>query len=1107
MQYFLQGQLLTSTALNQNFKETVNASGNYYITGMHTHTNNIYITSVNSSTLFYNSDGTGYIGSVRGTNAVTYMVFGPNTNIVANGASGDIFSILTGNGHALYWANGQQFVLDILHALGPIGLIGDRGYDGSPGYNGSFGYTGSAARADTGYVGSVGATGPTGPVGFKGSVGDTGGTGPTGPGPVGGTGPTGADGYVGSPGEKGATGDPGGATGATGDKGYVGSPGIAETGYQGSIGATGATGLIGYRGSIGDYGYKGSPGDQGNRGETGYTGTRGDVGYTGSQGNDGYFGSTGYQGSEGAFTGRDIWYPSSTHTGEIFWDDNGYVNSVSEFVYLKKIDGLSYGHGDTLPRPFFKLTNPNLGYENDPLIFDGLSTLRVSLADANVQVTPTRISINASDYDSLFTKRNVYLRSGNTLPWNIMVMNLTHSSAIWNSNIVLTGDIWLKRSLVPVEYCVYANGHLISDPWGTRSIVIGGEQDDKKIGFSSVDFMNYDGLGSQTDYTAAKIIAHNSYNGYPGDAAELRFMTGDSTFINTHMVVAANGNVGINTLTPDASLTVGMDQPSALAYTWGTMNVHGTSTFTANVNIWGVTKHFNDVIMNDYQIANIYRLRMDHPGPFNGIIWESGNEWSIFEGVDDYVTDYTAGDLQIAYNTYIAAGVRHSTFRFPNVTNPYGWLDVAGNVVVGYDVWAGGEINGASLKIRNNDAQIGNSFYVINTTSNFVSVGEISPNSDFYVKGNANVTGNVWVGDTITATKFIVDGMLNSEILYVANNVVTGNLNFIYTDESGLRVQNDVLIYGDLTIVGNVTTIDTQNLVVNDNIIVVANNNLDNLLDFGYVGKYVNTLSFDNYAGLYRNHLDGKFYLMGQYHPYPNSTIDSSHYSYKLATLVVDQLESSTVVSTANNSNSANFANNAGYLGNVAANQYFLKYESNTLTGNIIFSGANVDMWGTVHVNNLITDTLTYTGGGLLADGSSGNFTANGTLSHKGLVFTTGTHIDQLVSATDTGLVVGPNWISTTVNNDLLITGSYYIQLLSSVKNELYSGVMSWKTGFIGGKVDEEISLHRVSDGSAADYLYLRVYAETGITDTCLQIAADATRVADDYTYNIRRLL
>ncbi len=183
-------------------------------------------------------------------------------------------------------AQGAQGVQGIQGIQGVQGIQGNTGATGPQGAQGNTGPTGATgsqglqgAQGSQGIQGVQGTTGPTGPTGSQGVQGAQGpqgvqgiqgATGPTGP--TGSQGVQGAQGPQGVQGIQGATG-PTGPTGSQGVQGAQGSQGVQ--GIQGNTGPTGPTGIQGVAGSQGAQGLQGLPGSTGATGVTGATGPSG----------------------------------------------------------------------------------------------------------------------------------------------------------------------------------------------------------------------------------------------------------------------------------------------------------------------------------------------------------------------------------------------------------------------------------------------------------------------------------------------------------------------------------------------------------------------------------------------------------------------------------------------------------------------------------------------------------------------------------------------------------------------------------------------------------------------------------------------------------------
>jgi hypothetical protein len=173
------------------------------------------------------------------------------------------------------------------------------------------------------------------------------------------------------------------------------------------------------------------------------------------------------------------------------------------------------------------------------------------------------------------------------------------------------------------------------------------------------------------------------------------------------------------------------------------------------------------------------------------------------------------------------------------------------------------------------------------------------------------------------------------------------------------------------------------------------------------------------------------------------------------------------------------------------------------------------------------TDT-TADGGGITLKGATDKtfnwyqntsaWTSSEKLSHKGLVPTSGTEIDQVKSITKS-LTLTTDWQDTGISYTDLSTGTYMVQLFAndvgaggSNSNEYYSGTMSWYAGSTNSSAElptDEIQLHRAGASGDAG-LYLRTYRSATIagTNLKLQIYSNSDNPsASNYVFKFRRLM
>ena len=193
-------------------------------------------------------------------------------------------------------------------------------------------------------------------------------------------------------------------------------------------------------------------------------------------------------------------------------------------------------------------------------------------------------------------------------------------------------------------------------------------------------------------------------------------------------------------------------------------------------------------------------------------------------------------------------------------------------------------------------------------------------------------------------------------------------------------VANTISVTGDLIVSGNTTTLDTQTLLVEDNIVVFGANNIANITDLGFAGRY----SYDNgvttlYAGIFRDASDGKFYVFKDYPTEPpTATLTGFNTSSMTGTLVTSYSEvleelitpkvtspsASDLVVVAPDGDLELTASGEVRIDSYGTGVFINSPTYNvTITGNLLSSG-NYDIgssgspWGTIHANNTTTIIL-----------------------------------------------------------------------------------------------------------------------------------------------------
>lgn len=148
-------------------------------------------------------------------------------------------------------------------------------------------------------------------------------------------------------------------------------------------------------------------------------------------------------------------------------------------------------------------------------------------------------------------------------------------------------------------------------------------------------------------------------------------------------------------------------------------------------------------------------------------------------------------------------------------------------------------------------------------------------------------------------------------------------------------IDTDLTITGNVNITGNIISHGADDLIINDPIILLANNNVGDLLDIGFVGHYVesgNTL----HAGLVRHAATDTFYLFKDYLPHIQET---NILNIADPTLVVSSLK-------------ANLISQASEIDTITSSSGTV-----TLDDNVIITG-NLDVVGNIVLDDLQVDTI-----------------------------------------------------------------------------------------------------------------------------------------------------
>ena len=220
------------------------------------------------------------------------------------------------------------------------------------------------------------------------------------------------------------------------------------------------------------------------------------------------------------------------------------------------------------------------------------------------------------------------------------------------------------------------------------------------------------------------------------------------------------------------------------------------------------------------------------------------------------------------------------------------------------------------------------------------------------VTGGLGVTGATYVG-----------GQLNLTSGLTSNSTVTGAL--VVSGGVGmsgaLTVGGTVTISGGLTVAGSFNTTSTNSLVVNTPFLFLANTNVGDAVDEGFVGTY-NDGTTQRYTGLVRTQSDGRYKLFTNLTNQPSTLVDVANVSYRYADLWVANANiTSTVSSVSSLTGALTVGGGIGIKG-----AFYVNSQNNSIAignggtsgvGSIGASGAIFGaFWGTTaNFNNTVT--------------------------------------------------------------------------------------------------------------------------------------------------------
>ena len=313
-------------------------------------------------------------------------------------------------------------------------------------------------------------------------------------------------------------------------------------------------------------------------------------------------------------------------------------------------------------------------------------------------------------------------------------------------------------------------------------------------------------------------------------------------------------------------------------------------------------------------------------------------------------------DLFVSNNTIYMGGT-------PLTINSSGQLTVGGNLVTG------GGTSYSNVNVAAYTQTMGYTNYSnVNTTSLITSLGLANysnVNTAAYTQtmgftnfSNVNVaayltsqgvTGGSY--SNVNATSLITSLSLTnySNVNTAAYTQTMGytnysNVNLTAYLGGAVTIGGNLTINGNLFINGNSTTINANNLIINDNIIYLANANPANSLDIGFAGHF--TATRYQHTGLVRQATSGQWQLFSNVVAEPGATIDFTNAIYD--DIRVGNITSPTI--TGINANVA--AANVGIIGYI--DQANTIQSAQVGAANLAITAANVGLKGYIDLANTI---------------------------------------------------------------------------------------------------------------------------------------------------------
>ena len=261
--------------------------------------------------------------------------------------------------------------------------------------------------------------------------------------------------------------------------------------------------------------------------------------------------------------------------------------------------------------------------------------------------------------------------------------------------------------------------------------------------------------------------------------------------------------------------------------------------------------------------------------------------------------------------------------------------------------------NASDLWVRN---QANGAFIAANSAGTYANAAFIVANNSVGVDLTQNTSITAAFAQANTATNTGTSAFIQANAAFSVANSATNTAAAAYTRANNslnantggaitgsLAISGDVNITGNLYVVGNTTTVSSNNIVIDDTLLYIANNNPANVNEIGFVGHF--TSGTYQHTGLVRDHTDSKWKLFSNVAEPGSTTVSFTNATYD--TLKVGTIEAATT--------------NIGGIDLVT-------YTTNSFyQANAAYAQANTNL-------NSITAAFTYANGAFIAANSAGSY-------------------------------------------------------------------------------------------------------------------------------------